>query len=142
MSGNFFSSSITTLIRSCRCRGDITGVVAGEDGDVTGVITGEGGSFSGVVADEVRGFSIAAKMQSALSARVQPSKDGDAIEVFADEDGVTRVIADEDGGFTGVVVGEAGRCSVAARVQSAVTARCSRRAMSMYCGWVETNGYI
>ena len=139
MSGNFFSSSINALIRSCRCRGDVTGVVAGEDGDFTGVIAGEGGGFSGVVAGEVK-VSIAAKMQSA-SARVQPSKDGDVIEVLADEDGVTRV-AGEDGGFTGVVAGEARRFSVAARVQPAVAARCSRWAMSVYCCRVETDGYI
>jgi hypothetical protein len=140
MSGNFFSSSITALVRSCRCRGDITGVVAGEDGDFTGIIAGESGSFSGVVADEARG-SIAAKMQLALAARVQPSKDGDVIEVLADEDGVTRV-AGEDGDFIGVVAGEAKRFSVAARVQPAVAARCSRWAMSIYCCRVETNDYI
>ena len=66
---------------------------------------------------------------------MQPPKDGDVIEVFADEDGVTRVIASEDGGFTRAVVGEARRCSVAARVQPAVAARCSRWAVSIYCCW-------
>ena len=64
---------------------------------------------------------------------MQPPKDGDVIEVFADEDGVTRVIASEDGGFTRAVVGEARRCSVAAKGQPAVTARCNRVNTSTYC---------
>jgi hypothetical protein len=73
---------------------------------------------------------------------VQPSKDGDVIEVLADEGVVTRVVASEDGRFAGVVAGEARGCSVAAMVQPAVAARCSRWAMSIYCCRVETNGYI
>ena len=102
MLGKFFSSSINALIRTCRCCGDVTGVIAGEDGDVT----------------------------------------GDVIEVLADEGVVTRVVASEDGRFAGVVAGEARGCSVAAMVQPAVAARCSRWAMSIYCCRVETNGYI
>ena len=53
MSGKFFSSSINALIRTCRCCGDVTGVIAGEVGDVTGVIAGEVGGFTGVVVGEV-----------------------------------------------------------------------------------------
>ena len=78
----------------------------------------------------------------ALAAMVQPSKGGDVIEVLADEGVVTRVVASEDGRFAGVVAGEARGCSVAAMVQPAVAARCSRWAMSIYCCRVETNGYI
>ena len=143
MSGKFFSSSINALIRTCRCCGDVTGVIAGEVGDVTGVIAGEVGGFTGVVVGEVTaGMQWIVAVSFALAAMVQPSKGGDVIEVLADEGVVTRVVASEDGRFAGVVAGEARGCSVAAMVQPAVAARCSRWAMSIYCCRVETNGYI